>query len=219
MLTLLLSLTLGSTIPTAADVLLDAPSPVELTRLLLAQAPSQSDEEKNLQDDMDRARQRLGDKPTDKAETQPSGVDSPAGDQAPPEDQPRPKHRGRHRRVESGDRFRAMSEDGHGKAYYLVWGIVDWNIAGGLLVMATVCTVIGLVMLAVPDAATCNDRFGPGTCKSDDMAAFRNSALVVTGLGVGFGAGGGVVAWRASTNIHTYHDLRNEEREHYESGR
>jgi hypothetical protein len=218
MLTLLLSAIVSSAVPTPADVLLDTPTPAELTRVLLAQAATQAEEEKNLENDMDRARQHVGDEPANKDAAKPAVAPAAGTSDTAPEDQEKPKRKHRHHHEDKPEKFRALSEDGHGKGYYLSWGIVDWTLAGGLWIAATVLTVAGLTMLSVRSLADCHERYGAGSC-NQGMSQFHNSGIVVTGLGLAFGAGGGIAAWRAGTNIGSFRDLRAIERERREGER
>ena len=222
MLALLFSASLSSTVPTPADVLLRVQTPAELTRLLLAQAPTQSEEEKNLEADMDRARQHLGHEGTTTEGAAPA-VESAPPPPVPVDDQDQtPRKKKKSRRAEADNRFRATSPEGHGKAYYLVWGIVDWNIAGGMWVTAAVLTLYGLAAMSVSSADGCSDQWNSNHTVADCSANardIRNAGVILTGVGVLFGAGGGLAAWRAADNLGTYKSLKNEERAYRDNGR
>ncbi|MBI5509752.1 MAG: hypothetical protein HY903_13440 [Deltaproteobacteria bacterium] len=211
MLCWLVSTLLSTAVPTPGAALLQIGTADDLTRMLLAGTVDQKEEEENLERDMDRARDRLGHKGAKDGEVPAASQGTTETDDST-EDTRDDRRRRRHRgpRVQ---RFRALSDDGHGKAYYLAWGIVDWAIAADLWVAAAWFTVVGMAALANANNGYCRDGYGrTRSCDAD-----RAGGTVLLGLGVLAGAGGGVAAWRGGTNIGTFKDLRAQERAHREA--
>jgi hypothetical protein len=172
--------------------------------LLLAQQAPSDEEQKALEEDMERARKRLG-HDTKPATPAPEGaaadstVPRPRGeriDAADSDDDRRPRRRIRRQRWEP-------TLDGHGKAYFLTWGIVDWSIAGGGWAAGT---VFGLVALGLASAV--NDSSYDWSNKNMTRSEARRTARTLGVLSVGLGITGAFFAYRAGHNLATFHDLR-----------
>jgi hypothetical protein len=227
MLTTISLLALGATgVPTAGAAYLQQSSPFYTTWLLVAQAddafedPSFDDpnhpdaeEEDRLEQDMKRARRHTrgepravkpaplpeapeADEPAPAAattEAYDAGDDSYENEEPAYEEQDRAPRR---RRAEA--RPPQLLYDGEGWVHYLVWGIVDWCISGGMLVGGVVMAGYAVALYAAWNSTTWNRGSG------DDIAAI-SFAVVSAGLGVG----GAIVAWRAGVNIGVMRDLKN----------
>jgi hypothetical protein len=172
--------------------------------LMLAQETPPADEEKSLEQDMERARRRVG-KGTKPDATAPEGS---AADTLPPrrggeridtgdtDDDRGPRRRIRRPRWEP-------TVDGNGKAYFLTWGIVDWSIAGSAWAVGT---VFGLAALSVASAV--NDPNYDWSRQNTTRAEARRSATALGVLSVGLGVTGAILAYRAGKNLRTFGELR-----------
>lgn len=214
-------------VPSPGRVLLQEPtSPVVLTRLLLAQHPDLEAEE-DLSRDMQQARERLGhgDEAGDE-QTQPEQVEqeqeqeeqpaeaseqeavpaeeaAPVVEEDPYQDDPPPqryRRRRRHRQESPGPEVLVA---GHGKAHYLVWGIVDWVIAGGLWggsLYAGVLTVLsGVYYLETRDKHFEHNR--------SDRQIAGVLFVLLGGVTLSLGGVGGLLAFNASKNVGTYREI------------
>jgi len=208
MLTLALAAFLATPVPTASQALLAERSASEITALLIAQAPDRADEEKNLESDMDRAREHLGHAPANGDGGQPTLAPAPLPPE--PDEQPTPRRKHRHERGPRQSHPQLLSEDGHAKPYYLAWGIVDWNIAASLWAIAAYLTAAAAIASTVADKpGYCGDFADSPSCDRNPVTRRDAGGLFVAALA--FGAGGGIVAWRAGTNIGAFKDLREQE--------
>jgi hypothetical protein len=172
--------------------------------LLLAQAASSpqsalpaSDDERDLEHDMESARKKLGHGETRAPGTSREPVPAPAieAEAAP-------------RTVNPGDGVPRRRErrhvlsatlDGRGKAFYLTWGLVDWGIAGGMWVGATYASAVALVFASAWNDSALAER---------ERGGVRAGSVVAAGIAAGLTIGGIFVARHASRNIGTFRDLR-----------
>ena len=180
--------------PSPGGALLDDLSQRE--RLLLAQSP---DEERDLEQDMDSARKRLGHGEAPAADTSREPV-SPAGGGV---DARAPRPRGGTRSDGGAPRRRRRvadaTLDGHGKAYYLTWGLVDWAVVGSMWGGATYASAVALVL-----ASAWNDD----TLSPRERRDVRGGAVVSAGIAAGLTIGGIILARRAGRDFDTFRDLR-----------
>lgn len=199
MLAVVLSAFVSSAVPSPGRAILDTASRAAALRLLVAQSPDPQ-EEKNLEDDMDRARRHLGH--DDKTQV----------DEAPEPQADEPKKRERRKRHDSGPQ---AEYEGHGKAHYLVWGIVDWCIAGGLWSSSIAMGVLsGASFVGASridrDGLTASQRRS-GLNEDQAVRTARTVGFITGVMALGFAGFGAWIATKASTNISIYGDLRNEE--------
>jgi hypothetical protein len=103
------------------------------------------------------------------------------------------------RRRESRRRSPGVTLDGHGRAYYLTWGLVDWGIAGGMWLGGTYVSLFTIVL-----ASAWNDN----TMTPREQRDVRSGAVVTAGIAAGLTLGGIILARRAGHNIGTFRDLR-----------
>lgn len=181
MLALVCAVVLSTPVPSAGAMVLARllePGP-----LLLAQSPD-PDAERELEEDMERERRRLG--------REDGGAQEPI-----PEPTKRSKKRSRKVRTTE-----PVLIEGHGKAYFLTWGIVDWAIAAEMWGIGAWLGLEALAFASMPD-----DGSSPLS---------RETSRKVSGvLGIGsiaLGLAGVVVALRAGPNLQTFRELRAQER-------
>jgi hypothetical protein len=192
-----LSLTLLATGP-APPLLPPSPGAAVLATLepsvaALWLAQAENPEEKSLEDDMDSARKRLG------HGDQPSPQNAPAPGVAPDNTRDNDGKRKHRRWALRPSVMSSPTVDGHGRGYYLGWGIADWSIAGGMWAAAA---VTGFAALGLA-AADLNDGGRRHT-----RAELRSLAAFVGVVSVSLGAGGGLVAFHARRNLETAWELR-----------
>ena len=89
--------------------------------------------------------------------------------------------------------------DGHGKGYYLGWGIADWVIAADLWAAAAVFGFAAMGLVAAR-----NDEHARSMEYNRDEAG----ALAVLSGALSLGTGGIFVAIRAGRNISKFNELR-----------
>ena len=203
-------------VPTPAQVLMADAEVQPRAVLTLAQAPD-ADEEKALEEDMDKAHRRV------------VGEPPPAHDQAGHEHADH--HHGEYR--EAFERYdRAQSEpscdcdcecskrpqrgpggkptlDGHGKAHYLVWGIVDWVITGALWGGGLFSAVISANALYL--GTRTNSEWQDMFHESPEPGArrgLRAGGVAFAGIAAGLGIGGTLLSAKARANVRTYRELR-----------
>jgi len=210
---LTLAISAGSPIPTPGFVLMQNASPRVLTHRLLAQADTESEDrravEAELEADMQRARSQLRGsegEPPPQPEYEPAPVPEPPPHPAPRMDRgiATPRRPAVLPSEVPPDVFDPRSRnqkptiDGEGKVSYLVWGIVDWSIAGAMWVAAGICALAASFLLTTPSSS-----LNPG---------FNETAgYLYIAVSAGLGTGGGLMAWRAANNIGNFKLLKDRE--------
>ena len=190
----IVSMFLSSAIPTPAQALLDGTSSQKI--LWVAQTPNK-EEQKNLQEDMNRARQKVDEHRHDVQQEQGSPEDLNV-------ERPRPPRRHKHRVRPLYD---APTLDGHGKAYYMTWGIVEWVLAGGAWYGGFMTTIGSIATTSL----LYQDRHGRIDGERRDYV--QGAASGFAAASVVLGMAGGLLAWKASENLSKASDLRAEDRE------
>lgn len=196
MLTLSLVLMLGA-VPTPGQVVLDRLNEPRSAMLVLAQA-ADPDEVRALEKDMDRAHHHGEYRDAYERYEQPrSDGNGNCNCSAAPRQSKRPQ---------------ALA-DGHGKAHYLVWGVVDWSITGAMWVGSLLSAVISTnaFYLGSRTQAQWNDLFNEPAEKGV-RRDLRFAGVIFAGAAVGLATGGTLLSVKARRNVRVYRELRDQER-------
>jgi hypothetical protein len=132
---------------------------------------------------------------------EPPGVEMPAE-----ATEPAPQHR---RMGKTADEwlYESPTLDGHGRGYYVAWGIVDWAVAGNMWLGSAGCAIAGLVFaIAGYGDAGAKGRFFDQISDGRDDGAVDQTGLRSLAIGYGItgavlGIGGGILASRAQENL------------------
>jgi len=176
-------------------------------------------EERRLEADMDRARRHLGDDEEDSGRAKRRRIRRDRYREVPDdewiEDEPAPGHR-RYRKRRPG--YLQPTIEGSGKTYYMVWGIVDWVLAGSFWVGATVAGVAAIAIGANADNLAdydTRDRDSDAVIlnshrmtRKERADVYRDIAAGYGVVSVGLGIAGGILAWRGNENFGKMRQLR-----------
>ncbi len=197
----------SSAVPSPGRVILDSVSVAPSFLIAQTDPPSREEEEKNLEDDMDAARQKTAPKvetpPANPYAVQEGEVDPPPAPKAKP-----PKKR----RLEATDR---PSIDGHSRGYYLAWGLGQWVLAGGLWAVSGVSTLYSVFfgIVAANPEATADGTAGWEVSEKDAHNIAIFGAIFYGALAIGGAVFGTWVSSKAVYNISNYGELKRQERE------